>query len=99
MRDILLEAEDSPLSEVNRLMDNCAQDLGVIKSPCVLLLRVLHSDGTEWLVDLRSLKDPGFDAVGLEVDVQVPVLHLFGVGDELVQVLDRGDSFWWLLEE
>lgn len=51
------------------------------------------------LVNLRSLKDASLDGVGLEVDVQVPVLHFLRVSDELVEVLDATDAFWRLLEK
>ena len=41
--DVLLEAEDSPFSEVDRLMDNGTKDLCVIKGTSLLLISSLTS--------------------------------------------------------
>jgi hypothetical protein len=52
-----------------------------------------------WLINRRTLKNTSFNSIRLEVDVQVPVLHLLRVSNQPVEVLDTGDTFWWLLEQ
>ena len=85
MSNILFEAEDGPLPEVNGLVDDGAEDLGVVKRSCCWLrrwlpwLRLVLIGSAGWLVDLRSLENPGFDGVWLEVDLKVPLLDFFGV--------------------
>ena len=84
MSDVLFEAEDGPLPEVDGLVDDGAEDLGVVEwsggrwlgGLRRLLLVVV---GRSWLVDLRSLEDSGLDRVWLEVDLEVPLLDLLGV--------------------
>jgi len=51
VRHVLLEAEDGPLSEVDWLVDDCSEDLGVVEGsyPCLrlaLCLLVLVSTTT-----------------------------------------------------
>ena len=67
MRHVLLKAEDSPLLEVDRLLDDGAEDLGVVQRLGSWVLRIGHSLAAlgDGLVDLRSLEDSGFDAVRL----------------------------------
>lgn len=105
MGNVLFEAEDGPLPEVNGLVDDGAEDLGVVKWSCCWLrrwlpwLRLVVIGGAGWLVDLRSLENLGFDGVWLEVDLKVPLLDFFGFCDHAVERLDASDPLWWLLEE
>jgi len=55
--------------------------------------------GVCWLVDLGSLEDSGLDGVWLKVDVEVPLLDLFGLRDHSVELLDAPDPLVGLLEE
>jgi hypothetical protein len=48
---------------------------------------------------LRSFQNLRLDSIWLEVDVKVPFLNLFGVGDHAVQLLDASDPLRRLLEE
>lgn len=102
MRHVLLEAEDGPLLEMNRLVYNSAKNLRVVERARLLLVVRSLRPGVarvNRLINLRSLQDTRLDGVRLKVDVQVPVLHLLRVGDELVQVFDAIDTFWRLLEK
>lgn len=92
MGDILLKAEDGPLSEVDWLVDDGSEDLGVVKG-AVLLTTVVTG------VNLWSFQNSSLDSIWLDVDVEVPFLDLLGVGDHSVELLDGSDSLWWLLEE
>ena len=85
MSDVLFEAEDGPLPEVDGLVDDGAEDLGVVELSCsrcsrrlTRLLLVVVTGGL-CLVDRRSLEDSGFDGVWLEVDLEIPLLDLLGV--------------------
>jgi len=88
--NVFFEAENGPLPEVDGLVDDGAEDLGVVKWPGCWLLRRLARYllvvvvGALWLVDLRSLEDSGFDGVWLEVDLEVPLLDLLGLRDHSV---------------
>lgn len=88
VRNIFLETEDSPLSEVNRLFDDSSKDLGVLKNS-------LRS----FFVDSRSFQNLGLNCVWVNLDVEVPLLDLLGLSDHLVELLDGSNSFWRLLEE
>jgi len=84
MGDVFFEAEDGPLPEVDGLVDDGAEDLGVVKwSGCWLLglrrLLLVVVALARRLVDRRSLEDSGLDGVWLEVDLEVPLLDLLGV--------------------
>lgn len=92
MGDILLKAEDGPLSEVDWLVDDGTKDLGVIKGS---VLRTTAVAG----VNLWSFQNSSLDSIWLDVDVEVPFLDLLGVSDHSVELLDGSDSLWWLLEE
>jgi len=67
VRHVLLKAEDGPLLEVDGLLDDGAEDLGVVQRLGSWVLRIGHSLAAlgDRLVDLRSLQDSGFDAVWL----------------------------------
>jgi len=90
MGNVFFEAEDGPLPEVDGLVDDGAEDLGVVKWPGCWLstgltwLGLVVLVGASWLHDRRSLEDSGFDGVWLEVDLEVPLLDLLGVRDHPV---------------
>lgn len=66
--NILLEAEDCPFFESNRLVNNCSKDLSIIQSSASLMM--LSSLGPVmllmmyWLKDLGSLQNFSFDCIG-----------------------------------
>lgn len=91
MGDILLKAEDGPLSEVDWLVDNGSEDLGVVEG--AVLTTVVTG------VNLWSFQNSSLDSIWLDVDVEVPFLDFLGVGDHSVELLDGSNSLWWLLEE
>jgi hypothetical protein len=88
--NILLKAEDGPLSEVDWLVHDGAKDLGVIKRAIFIL-----TGGK----NLWSLQNSSLDSIWLEVDVKIPLLDLLGVGDHAVELLNASNSLWRLLEE
>lgn len=91
MLNILLEAEDSPLSEVLWLMHAGTKDPGVIKRSAFFT--------TVLLVDRWSLEDFTFNGIWLDVDVKVPLLDFLRVGNHAVKLLDGSNSLWRLLME
>jgi hypothetical protein len=89
MGNILLKAEDSPLSEVNWLVNDGTKDLSIIK-----LLITLSG-----LVNLWSFQNSSLNGVRLEVDIKVPLLDLLGVSNHSVELFDASNSLWRFLEE
>jgi hypothetical protein len=89
MSYILLETEDSPLSEVNWLVNDGTKDLSIIK--LLITLSVL--------VNLWSFQNSSLNLVRLEVDIKVPLLDLLGVSNHSVELFDASNSLWRLLEE
>ena len=94
MLDVLLEAEDGPLPEVHRLVNNGSQDLHVVER-----LRRHLVGHLLWRVDLWPFQHPGFDCVRLKLDVQIPLFYFFRLRNHRVQLFDASDSFWRLLEQ
>lgn len=89
--DIFLETENGPLLEINWLMDNGAENVGVVKylSAGTLLPKT----------DRGSLQDLGFYLIRLELNVEVPLLDLLRLSNHLVDLLNALDTVKWLLEE
>jgi hypothetical protein len=77
--NVLLEAENSPLFEVDRLVDASAEDLGVVEGAGRLLRRAAWIGMRVVLVDTGSLEDLCLDGVGLEADFKIPLLDLFRI--------------------
>jgi len=66
------------------------KDLGVIeRTICILPV----------LINLWSFQNSSLNGVRLDVDVKIPLLDLFGVGNHSVELLDASNSLWRLLEE
>jgi len=59
---------------------------------CLWLGALVHKDA--W-----SFEDLGLNLIGLEVDLEIPVLHLLGVGDHVVEVSYALYAVVRLLEE
>jgi hypothetical protein len=51
------------------------------------------------LENLGSLQNAGFNSIGFEIDVEVPLLHFLGVGNHSVQFLDALNSLGGFLEK
>jgi hypothetical protein len=51
------------------------------------------------LINLGTFKDLGFNIVGLERNLETPLLNFFTAGDHLVELADRADTIVRLLEE
>lgn len=51
------------------------------------------------LVDLRLIEDLGFDRVGVQLDVETPLLDLLAAGDHFIQLLNGVDTVVRLLEQ
>jgi hypothetical protein len=96
--DILLEAEDSPLLEVNGLADDLSKNVGVIESLACWLESTL-SWGWGEHENAGSLEDLGLDLIGLEVECKIPLFDLSGIGDLAIQVRDTLDAVIRLLEQ
>lgn len=94
MLDVLLEAEDGPLPEVHRLVNNGSQDLHVVERLGRHLIGHLLGRVYLW-----PFQHPCLDCVRLKLDVQIPFLDFFRSSDHPVQLFDASDSFWRLLEE
>jgi len=99
--NILLKTEDSPLSEVDWLVHDGPQNLGVVQWSGSKLAGwlSLFVESVGWLEDLWSLEYLGFDCIWLKVDVEVPLFDFLGVGNHSVQLLDGANSLVWLLEQ
>ena len=70
MMDILFQTENSPLSEVNRLVHDRTQDFGIIKGSGIwLLLSELFILVVWWIEDLRSFKHICFYSVWFNIDI------------------------------
>lgn len=78
---ILLKAENCPFSERDWLVNDSSEDLGIIEgSSCWLRgIRLLFFVVARLsrLVYLGSFEDSCLNCVWFEVDVKVPLLHLF----------------------
>lgn len=101
MVNILLEAEDGPLSEMNGLMHNCSKNLSIVKGSGLhwLVRQWIFSVVTHGTEDLRSLQDVSFNSIGFNINLEVPLLDFLAVGNHPVEFLDAANSLVWFLEE
>ena len=67
--------------------------LVVLVSASSLLLEVGR------LEDLRLLKDLGLDGIGVELNIEAPLLDFLALSNHFVQLLNGVNSVMWLLEE
>ena len=97
--NVLLQAEDGPFLEMDRLMYDGTQNLCIVKRPGQLLSALSSLVMAAWLVDLWALEHSGLDGVWLKIDVQLPLFDFLRIGNHSVELLDAPDSLRWLLKE
>lgn len=83
--DVLLEAEYSPLLEVDGLAHNLSKNVGVVEGLTCWLESTLTLGSGEH-ENAGSFEDLGLDLIGLEVDLELPLLHFLGVGYHAIQI-------------
>lgn len=85
--DVFLEAENSPLLEVDGLANNLSENVGVIEVlACWLESALGLCLGAREHENAWSLKDLSFDLIGLKIYLKFPLFDFLGIGDHAIQI-------------
>lgn len=95
---ILLKRENGKLPEADGLVNNSAENLGVVKGSGGQTTLVGRRRVNR-LVYLRPFEHSCLNGIWLQVDIEIPFLDLLGLSNGSVKVLDRPDSLRRLLKQ